>query len=398
MRHISYTLYMIRFFVAFALLISLTIPAGAQAAFEVSGWIPYWAVSDGTKSARENIEALSVVMPFSYTVQQNGGLKDLGGMKKSAWKRLIKEADKNNVAVLPTVMTGDGALVHTLLSDADAREDHVEEIVRMVEKGGYDGVDIDYEGKRSATRIYFSQFLKELEDELDGKILSCTIEARTPPDSLYRTVPQTIEYANDLVEINRHCDRVNVMAYDQQRADLKLNDARKGSPYYPNADIEWVEKVMTYMARDIDKDKLVLGVPTYGRELEVTVSPQWFQSYTQLWSVNPEYAEKNAKKVKVKASENKAGEKSYTYLPKKSPVRLSDLPKAPKGTPSGEEVAQRALLHANETGETVKVNMVWWSDADAVEDKVNLAKRLGLLGVAIFKIDGGEDEDIWEIF
>lgn len=384
--------------VLFALLVLLPQEALAAPDFEVSGWIPYWAVSDGTKSARENIETLSVVMPFSYTVQADGELKDLGGMKKSAWKRLLREAKENNVAVLPTVMSGDGALVHTLLTDSSAREEHIEEIVRMVEKGGYDGVDIDYEGKRSATRTYFSEFLKELEEALDGKILSCTIEARTPPDSLYRTVPQTIEYANDLTHINRYCDRVNVMTYDQQRADLKLNVARKGSPYYPNADVEWVEKVVTYMLRDIDKEKLVIGVPTYGRELSVKVSPEWFESYTQLRAVNQVDAKKTARKFKVTPSENKAGEQSFTYLPKHSPVRLRDLPEAPSGTKSGDEVALRALAYANETGESVAVHMVWWSGKDAIKDKVELAKRLGVLGVAIFKIDGEEDERLWEIF
>ena len=385
-----------------ALLAILVVPTSASAApedsFEISGWVPYWAVSKGTRSARDHMDVLSAVMPFSFTVQKDGGLKDLASMKKSSWKRLINDAEEEDVRVTPTVMASDGALIHTLLSDKDTREDHIDEIVEMVEKGKYDGVDIDYEGKRSATRVYFSLFLKELKAELGDKFLSCTIEARTPPDSLYRTVPATLEYANDLKEINKYCDRVNVMTYDQQRADLKLNDARKGAPYYPNADIEWVEKVITYMAKDIDKNKMAIGVATYGREVEVTVSPDWFQSYKQLWSVNPEYAEETADDFKVKPSTNKGGEQSYTYLPKKSSVKLSAMPKAPSGTPSGEEVAARALAYANKTGKTLTFNMVWWSDAEAVEDKVELAKKLGVRGVALFKIDGGEDEGIWDIF
>jgi hypothetical protein len=38
-----------------------------------------------------------------------------------------------------------------------------------------------------------------------------------------------------------------------------------------------------------------------------------------------------------------------------------------------------------------------WSDAQAIKDKVDLAKRLGIRGVAIFKIDGGEDLAMWPI-
>ncbi len=386
-------------FVLIALLFALMLPAPTSAAsFEVSGWIPYWASSDGTRSARKNLDSLTAVMPFSHTVKSDGTLNDLAKLSKSTWKRLISDAKRDGVRVTPTIMTSDGALVHTLLSNEKLREKHIEEIVEMVRKGKYDGVDIDYEGKRSASRPYFSLFLKELKEELDGKFLSCAIEARTPPDSLYRTVPAVIEYANDLKEIGKYCDRVNVMTYDQQRADLKLNDARKGSPYYPVADPEWVKKVIEYMARDISKDKLVIGVASYGREVALTVAPDWFQSYASIRAVNPDDALATAKKNKVKPSENKAGEQSFTYLPKNSPVKLRDLPAAPRGTPSGEEIAQRALLYANKTGKSVVVNMAWWSDAAAVADKVKIAKELGVRGVALFKIDGEEDEDIWDLF
>jgi len=392
-----------KYLLTLVLSIALILPASSFAAapeerFEISGWIPYWAVSAGTRSAKNHFDELSAVMPFSYSVQSNGKLKDLAGMDKRTWQRFIDDAAKEDVRVTPTVMTSDGAMVHTLLSDATKRKAHIEEIVDMVEDGDFDGVDIDYEGKRAATRTYFSLFLKELKDELDGKFLSCSIEARTPPASLYRVIPATIEYANDLQEIGKYCDRVNVMTYDQQRADLTLNDAKKGTPYYPVADPDWVKKVIEFMAQDISKNKLVIGVASYGREVAVTVSPDWFQSYASVRAVNAPDALKTAKKFKVKPSENKAGEQSFSYLPKGSAIKLRDLPEAPRGTSSGDEVAMRALAYANKTGKSVVVNLVWWSDANAVKDKVQLAKELGVRGVALFKIDGEEDKNIWKLF
>lgn len=387
---------------AIALLAALALPAGAKAApeasFEVSGWIPYWEVSKGTKSARTNLDSLDALQPFSYGVQPDGSLKDLAGMGKSAYKRLLKEAKAEDVRVTPTVMWSDTAAIHRILSDEKLRKAHVKAIADMVKKGKYDGVDIDYEGKRAETKPFFSLFLKELDSALGSGFLACTIEARTPPDSLYTSIPANIQYANDFVEINKYCDRVHIMAYDQQRADLKLNAARTGMPYYPVSDIEWVRKVMTLAAQTIDKKKLVVGVATYGREVEVTVSPNWFQGYRQLWSVNGDYPEDTADDYDVKISRTAAGEPAFTYIPEDSSVRIPRSVKAPSGTPSGMEIAARALAYANQTGQSYTFNLVWWSDAQAIEKKVALAKELGLRGIAIFKIDGAEDKDIWKLF
>lgn len=377
------------------LLVGAGVPLRAHAS-EVAGWIPYWAASAGYKDAKQNFDTLDTVYLFAYTVKKDGRLHDQMKLDKRAAKHFIKDANKAGVAVIPTIMTSDTNGIHAILSDESSREDHIEEIVDMVEDGDYAGVDIDYEGKKAETKEYFSLFLTELKEELGSKTLFCTIEARTPPDSLYTTVPGTLRYANDLDVIGDVCDVVNVMTYDQQRADLKLNKVRQGAPYYPVADPEWVEKVVQLMTQSIPKSKLMLGVATYGREVEVTVSPDWFQSYDSLWAVNPSYAVSQAKKVKVTPTRNAAGELSYTYLPKKSKAKLSKSLDIPSNTPEGMEVAARALAHANKTGDTVKFNMVWWSDATAIAQKVDLADTLGLRGISLFKIDGGEDKALWK--
>lgn len=381
--------------IAFAFIFGFSgLPARVHAA-DVAGWIPYWAASAGYKDAKKNFDSLDTVYLFAYTVKKDGSLLDRMKLDKSAAKRFVKDAHAAGVEVIPTIMTSDTNGIHALLSSDTKRRDHIQHIVDMVDKGDYAGVDIDYEGKKADTKEYFSLFLTELKKELGSKTLSCTIEARTPPDSLYADVPDVLRYANDLDDIGDVCDVVNVMAYDQQRADLKLNKARQGAPYYPIADRDWVEKVVRLMTKSIPASKLMLGVATYGREVEVTVSPEWFQSYDSLWAVNPSYAISQAKKAKSTPTRNAAGELSFTYLPKKSKVKFSKSLDIPANTSKGMEVAARALAHANKTGDTVTFNMVWWSDATAVREKMDLAKSLGLKGVSIFKIDGGEDRAIW---
>lgn len=401
MRHLFYTKCMKRTLSTFLLSAFLVsaFPVSTQAAdLEVSGWIPYWKVSEGTKDARKHLDELTEINPFGYGVKSDGKLNDLAGLSKSTWKKLFKEAREEDIEIIPTVMWSDTANIYRILSDEKLREKHVKAIADMVKKGKYDGVDIDYEGKSAATRPYYSLFLKELKSTLRGKVLACTTEARTPPESLYRTVPATIEYANDYKELDRYCDRVRLMTYDQQRADLKLNDARSGQPYMPIADPDWVKKVIELALKSFDKDKITLGVATYGFEYTLTVSPNWYQSYVKKWSVTDAYAKDLADDLHIDPLRNSAGELSFSYISTTTPSVIPSNIKAPRSTPEGNEAAARALAYANATGMTTTVNLLWWSDAEAIEDKVKLAKEYGLRGISIFKVDGTEDQDLWDLF
>lgn len=42
-------------------------------------------------------------------------------------------------------------------------------------------------------------------------------------------------------------------------------------------------------------------------------------------------------------------------------------------------------------------NYLSWSDAQAIADKVALARKLGVRGVAVFKFDGGQDPNMWGV-
>lgn len=390
-----------RYYVVLMLALLTLIPsftfAATPTSLEVAGWIPYWRDSQGIKDAKKNIKDIDVVYPFAFSVKSDGDIKDLAGLKDKEWQSLFKLARSKDIEVIPTVMWSDGAGIHTILSSTSSRNAHVEAIVDMVEKGKYDGIDIDYEAKKSETKDFFSQFLKELKAELGKKLLTCTVEARTPPESLYREIPAVIAYANDYKEIAKHCDRVEIMAYDQQRADIQLNAKRTGQPYMPVSDADWVEKVITLALKDIPKEKLVLGIPTYGHHYALTVVPEWYKDYRKIGALNVPDILDIAKEYKVTPTRNAAGEMSFSYIPKSSDLKLSSALKIPKSTPKGNIVAARALAYANKTGETVTVNLAWYSDAGAIEDKIDLAKKYNLRGIALFKIDGEEDKKVWSL-
>ncbi len=387
------------------LLVTFCIPTFALAAddFEVSGWIPYWQVKAGTRDAADHLVVLTEINPFAFVVKSNGQIEDVAKLRKSDWTRLFKKARSKDVKIIPTVMTSDTNGIHEILSNPDTRKDHIHAIVSMVKKGKYDGVDIDYEGKKTETKEYYSLFLKELKAELGDKILSCTIEARTPLNSLYRTIPLTINYVNDYAVIGRYCDNVKIMTYDQQRADLKLNDARKGLPYAPVADVDWVRKVVALTVQSIPKEKIRLGIPTYGRIWEVGVEPQQFKTYSQIKATNHAPALELARDLGLAPVRNSAGELSFAYIPETTTDPISTLIRATAnsvvgGTENSNTIALTALAFSNSAKLPSRFNIVWWSDAEAVRQKVALAKEFGLGGVAIFKIDGDEDQALWDVF
>jgi spore germination protein YaaH len=374
----------------------------APAKIEISGWIPYWRVATGTADVLPHVSQLTEINPFGYTVKQDGSLNDAAGIGKGGWDALIAAARAKKVRIIPTVMWSDTDAITKILGDKKLRSTHVDAIVKMVNDNNFDGVDIDYEGKRASDRDNYSAFLKELYTKMGKKWVMCTTEARTPPDSLYKTIPADLEYANDYKALNKYCDRVKLMTYDQERADLKLNASAKGL-YAPIADPAWVTKVVNLASKDIAKSKLQIGVATYGYIYQIMPYDDGTgYSYDLLEAFNPKYATDLAASLNITPTRTSAGEMTFTYVPTSlsknglpSQSMLSGL--APAGTATAQLAAVGALQLAKNEGKQAPFYMLVWSDSKAIADKVALARKLGVRGVSVFKFDGGSDPLMWSV-
>ncbi len=385
-------------FVAFILIFA---PVGASAAvkLEYSGWLPYWREASSTMDVLPHLGQLTEVNPFGYIVQKDGTVMDAMGIADEPWKSLIIAAKAKKVRVVPTVMWSDTSAIHRILSDATARVQLEDDIAALAVREGFDGIDIDFEGKSADDKNYFSTFLKGLYKRMGKKWLMCTIESRTPVSSRYDGTPPKNAgvYANDWVQIGKYCDRVRFMTYDQQTIDQKLNAAALSAPYVPVADGKWVEKAIRLAMQTVPKNKIVIGIATYGYEWEVTPLTESGYRYDKLWAFNPRYATELAAKIGSTIQRNSAGELSFSYVPQ---IQLPPPPKADQQLSDVTPVPV-PLQTANPAAvvlATASFNIVWWSDAQAIKQKIDLAKRLGIRGVAVFKLDGGEDQAMWQYF
>ena len=377
---------------------SLTGPA--TGAFEISGWVPDWRAVSATADVLPHLGKMTSVMPFGYTVSSAGKLVDHAKIADEPWPSFIATAKKQKTRVVPTVMWGDGVAMQKILSNATTRVALENEIANLVKQKNFDGIDIDFEAKQSQTRDYFSTFLKGLYQRLPGKWIYCTVEAREPLIDRFSpgaTIPaDATDYANDYVAMNKYCDRFEIMAYDQSTIDLRLNVARS-APYAPVADPGWVADLVTLAAQNISRNKIIIGVPTYGYEYKVTPVSGAYK-YERLWAFNPPYALQIAEQLGITPHRTSANEIGFVY----NPSSLKTVaPTDGNATVTGAGVSVATSTVAQNAGSqvdtTAPFNYVTWSDTTAIADKVALARELGVRGVAIFSLGGAEDRAMWDV-
>jgi spore germination protein len=248
------------------------------------------------------------------------------------------------IAVAPSISNfrggrWDGELVAQLLNDPQRRALHVTAIVELVRSQGWRGIDIDYESLPASSRDAYSAFLAELAGALHGvpARLSVTVHAKTAEPGGWSGAQ-----AQDWRAIGTAADEVRIMAYDFSFAD---------SPPGPIAPVSWVDQVLTLATDKLPRDRIALGLATYGydwNEAASGVAVQWsdVQETARSRDASPQWDAENA-----------------------SPwLRYTD---------------DQGAEHA-----------VWYEDARSLKKKLELARSHGVSRLFLWRL-GGEDPAIW---
>jgi spore germination protein len=371
-----------------------TVPTATKTAASTpllfGAWVPYWTGTAGEQQIAVNLDSLDEVSPFSYEIVDGGTIQDDLGINKGLWTSWISAVQSGGIKVIPTIAWFDTGGIYNLLSVAKTRQAEETAIAALVKNNNFNGIDIDFESMSPATRPYYSLFIEGLAMRLHpaGESLTCTVVPRDDPSSVYVVVPATLNYAESYPVLNQYCDEVRLMAYDQGTSDLKLDASKGGNGqlYSPTADPDWDTKIIQYALQYINPKKIMLGVPTYGYEYEVS----WADNVTTYQEVRAwDYfgAMDRADSLGITPVRDNAGELSFTFTSSTYIQEPLDLTNYVSST-------EPAVL------DTVNPNasttfFVSFPDATTEMENVALAKKYGLRGVMFFKADGDIDPAIW---
>ncbi|GAA2775869.1 glycosyl hydrolase family 18 protein [Saccharopolyspora taberi] len=237
--------------------------------------LPFWNLANGTSTVVRNDEAVNEVSPWMYGLGEDSRLtiqySPVQATEVAGHLQRLREAKIPIVPSLANITNGEWSYepVARMLHDPEKMRRHVIEIVELVKRENYDGIDIDYENLKAGDREVFTRFVTELGTALhgSGKRLSVAVFAKTT-DAGY----DERNVAQDYVAIGRVADQVRLMAYDYHWAT---------SPPGPVAPVGWVRDVLRYATTAIPRDRIVLGIPLYGYDWSGgnATSVTWLQAF-----------------------------------------------------------------------------------------------------------------------
>lgn len=218
----------------------------------VAGSIPYYDQRRAFTVAIQHTDLFTDISFWWYSVRPNGGIGLLDEPYTKVNRRMVRQLQNQGVRVIPHIAnytqgewTPDNASV--VLRDPTLRAAHVRNIVDLVLREGYDGIDIDYESLEAPDRKPLVSFLTSLGEALDehDKLLTISVQ---PKVSDKGDGPHN--RAQNYAAIGKVVDRVNVMAYDYSYSS---------SDPGPVAPLGWVDEVLAYTTSQIPPEKIVLG-------------------------------------------------------------------------------------------------------------------------------------------
>lgn len=143
----------------------------------------------------------------------------------------------------------DSEMTHKVLTNSEARENMIKQLLALTAMYDLDGINIDIENMKQQDSEYYLQFIREITPFLrqQGVIVSVDV-----------TVPENFSQYYQRDEVAKIVDYMIIMAYDEHWA----TSPESGSV----ASLSWVKRgIENSLNEPIPAEKLILGIPYYCR-------------------------------------------------------------------------------------------------------------------------------------
>jgi len=160
-----------------------------------------------------------------------------------------------------------------------SRQTFIFSAIPFLRKHNFDGLDVDWEYPKASDRENFVAYLKELHEAFAFEAEE-TGNNRLLLSAAVPVGPDNVRGGYDVPMVSKYLDFINLMAYDFHGKWEK--QAGHNAPLFPpSSDSEWRKQLSVSFAAKMwtrlgtPKEKLVIGMPTYGRSFTLSDASQY---------------------------------------------------------------------------------------------------------------------------
>jgi len=341
----------------------------------VLGFIPYWRL-DQIQTIRPN--ELSEINYFSLTVNPDGHLATIAkGQADPGWNGWTKQSTKDfltksqimGAAVTVTIAAQDNHTIESVLNSNSAQQNLITDITKQVKERRLNGVNIDFEYTGEPDTVYqqeFTYFSKKLATQLKQQSSNAKLSLSIMP--LSARAKDLYNFAQ-LVPIYDHFIGMSYDYYGQS-ADIAgpvapMNGFKQNQYFFD------VTTTYSDYQKYLPKDKLIMGVPTYGWE----------------WAVE-DGKTMNSKTFPADSPNGYAAVISYARAREDSELKPSQC--------HWDAVSEETWCWFTDK-QTGVDHQVWLADNRMIQTRLDYAKQQNFSGVALWTL--GLDKnypDIWD--
>ncbi len=327
-----------------SLLVSVSEPtpiAGAAAPIPLR-WF-YFVNGRSNTALLANYNNIDIISPDFYRLQDDGTIRGSNRTDVTSFAR------SKGIKVVPMIQNDPSKDdFNKLLADPVKFKSILDTIEKQVVENNYDGYQIDFEDLNTNSETLLTNFMADLSKRLRprGKLVTMAVVSRA--SSVFNG---QYSAAYNYAALAPYLDLVTIMTYDYSYS---------GGPPGPVAPVNWQEKVLNYSVPLFGANKILLGVPFYGYDWNITQRQKDTTNYL-------------------------ANSRSFD--------ETMQLGADNKGTFGFDNFAQTPYLFYTKDNEQ---HQLWFENAQSLQARFDLMKRQQVRGFAVWRL-GFEGAEFWPV-